>query len=93
MRVSVKFLGHLRDTLGIEESYVFFADSKPHLFSEILNELANHKGETFLKAVYKPDGSFNPHISIILNGKVVLNDKIKVNKDCSILFIPFTGSG
>ena len=93
MRVSVKYFGHLRDIFGTEESYDLFTDSKPHLFSEILNELVNHKGEAFLKTVYKPNGSFNPHISVILNRRVILNDKIKVDKDCSISFIPFIGGG
>lgn len=92
MRVIVKYFGHLRDLFGKEESYVFFKDSKPRLFSEILSKLANHKGEEFLKTVYR-SGSFNPHISVILNGKVILNDKIKLSKDCSILFIPFIGGG
>ena len=93
MRVIVKYFGHLRNLFGREESYVFFKDSKPHLFSEILSKLANYKGEKFLENVYRPDGSFNPHISVILNGTVILNDKIKLSKDCSILFIPFIGGG
>ena len=94
MRVKVKYFGQLRDLLGREKSYDFFTGSEPHLLSEILNELAIRKGEAFLKTIYKKsDGSFNPHISVILNERVILNDKIKVDKDCSILFIPFIAGG
>ena len=93
MRVSVKYFGHLRDIFGTEELYDLFTDTKSHLLLEILNKLANNKGEKFLKTIYKSDGTFNPHISVILNEKVILNDKIKVDKDCSILFIPFIGGG
>lgn len=94
MRVKVKYFGHLRNLFGRERSYDFFTGSEPHLLSEILNELAIRKGKAFLKTVYKKsDGSFNPHISVILNERVVLNDKIKVDKNCSILFIPFIDGG
>jgi len=93
MEVTVKYFGHLRDLFGKEESYVFFKDSKSHLFSEILSKLTNFKGGEFLKNIYSSDSGFNPHISVILNGKVVTNDKIKLNKDCSILFFPFILGG
>lgn len=93
MRVSVKYFGHLKDELGTEESHDLFSDSKPHLLSEILNELSKLKGEAFSKSIYRSDGSFNPHITVILDGKVILNDKIKINKDCSIFFIPFVAGG
>ena len=93
MRVSIKFLGHLRDELGTEEAHDLFSDSKPRTLSEILKELSRRKGEAFSKTLYSQNGAFNPHITVILNGKVILNDKIEVSDNCSLLFIPFIDGG
>jgi molybdopterin converting factor small subunit len=93
MRISAKYLGHLRDELGNEDSYDFPSDSKPHLLSEILKEFSKSKGNVFLKTIYSSDGTFKPHITVILDGKVILDDKVEINRDCEILFIPFLSGG
>jgi molybdopterin converting factor small subunit len=91
MRVSVRYFGHLRDELGEEESYDLFSDSKLYLLSEILEELSKRKGEAFKKNIYS--NSFNPRITVLLNGNVVLNDQVKVDGDCFIVFVPFIDGG
>jgi molybdopterin converting factor small subunit len=93
MKVSVQYSGHLREELGKEESYDLFLDSKSHLLSEILKELFMRKGEKFSKAIYQENGGFNPHITVILNGRVILNDQIEVSDDCNIFFVPFIDGG
>ena len=93
MRISVRFYGRLKDSFGKGEAYELFSDSKPHKLSEILEELSKRKGKLFTKAVYQPDRSFDPHLSIILNGRVVTSDNIEVDEDCTVLFIPYVAGG
>jgi len=93
MKVSVQYFGHLGEKLGKEESYDLFLDSKSHLLSEILKELCKRKGKEFSKAIYHQNGSFNPYITVILNGRVILNDQIEVSDDCNIFFVPFIDGG
>jgi molybdopterin converting factor small subunit len=93
MRVSVNYFGHLRDEFGKGEVFDLFSDSRPHLLSEILNELSRRKGVVFSRTIYRSDGGLNPHITVILNGKVVLDQRTKVKKDCSISLIPFVDGG
>lgn len=93
MKVSLKYFGHLRDSLGKEETVDLFLDSDPHLLSEIFEELSKRKGEVFSKTIYESDGSLNRYVSIILNEKVVTSDRVKVENDSSILVIPFVDGG
>ena len=92
MRVSVKYLGHLRDELGEEEVFDLFSDYNPHLLSEILDELSKREGEAFSRLIYR-SGEFNPHITVIVNEKVITSDKVTLDQDSSILFIPYAAGG
>ncbi len=78
--------------MGGEESYTLFSDSKPHLLSEILDELSKREGEAFSRLIYK-SGEFNPHITVIVNEKVITSDKVILDQDSSILFIPYAAGG
>ncbi len=82
----------MKDELGGEESYTLFSDSKPHLLSEILDELSKREGEAFSRLIYR-SGEFNPHITVILDGKVITSDKVTLDQDSSILFIPYAAGG
>ncbi len=93
MKIGVKYLGHLRDELGTEESYDFFGDSNPHRLREILEEMIQRKGEAFSRKIYEQEGRFNPHITVILDGRAILNDQVLVPDGASILFIPFVDGG
>jgi molybdopterin converting factor small subunit len=93
MKVSVKYLGHLRDELGTEESYDFFEDSNPHRLRDILAEIVQRKGESFARKIYEENARFNPHITVILDGRAILNDQVLVPDGASILFIPFVDGG
>ena len=93
MKISVKYLGHLRDDLGAEQSYDLFGDSNPHHLGEILEEIVKRKGESFARKIYEEDGRFNPHITVILDGRVILNDQVLVKDGASLLFIPFVDGG
>ena len=94
MIISVKYYGHLKDKLVVhEESYNLFSRGKPHLLSKIFNEISKSRGKVFSETVYLADGRFSPHITVLLDDKVVLNDQITVEKDCSISIIPLIGGG
>jgi len=93
MKISVKYLGHLRDELGTEESYDLFGDSNPHRLREILEEMIQRKGATFSRKIYEEEGRFNPHITVIVDGRAILNDQDLVPDGASILFIPFVDGG
>ena len=93
MRVSVKFLGHLREELGGEESYDLFGDSGPHSLAEILGQLIERKGESWARRIYEGPGRFTPHITVIVDGRAVLNDQAAVQDGSSVLFIPFVDGG
>jgi len=93
MKISVKYLGHLRDDLGTEEFYDLFRDSHPHRLAEILAEMVQSKGESFARKIYGEDGKLNPHITVILDGRAVLNDQVMVQDGSSLLFIPFVDGG
>jgi molybdopterin converting factor small subunit len=93
MKISVKYLGHLRDELGTEESYDLFKDSNPHRLGEFLAEIVQRKGATFARKIYLEDGRFNPNITVILDGRAILNDQVMVEDGSTILFIPFVDGG
>jgi molybdopterin converting factor small subunit len=93
MKVSVKFLGHLREELGGEETYDLSGDSGPRRLAEILKELIQHRGETFTRRIYDSPGRFNPHLTVIIDGRAILNDQALVQDGSSILFIPFVDGG
>ena len=93
MKIGVKYLGHLRDELGTEESYDFFGDSNPHRLREILEEMIQRKGEAFSRKIYEQEGRFNPHITVILDGRAILNDQVLVPDGAFIVFIPFVDGG
>jgi hypothetical protein len=93
MRIAVKYLGHLRDQLGTEESYDLFGDSNPHPLREILGEMTQRKGKIFSRKIYEEEGRFNPHITVILDGRAILNDQVLVPDGASLLFIPFVDGG
>lgn len=93
MKISVKYLGHLRDDLGTEEFYDSFGDSDPHRLGEILAEIVQRKGESFARKIYGEDGRFNPHITVILDGRAILNDQVMAQDGSSLLFIPFVDGG
>jgi molybdopterin converting factor small subunit len=93
MKIEVKYLGHLRDELGTEESFDFFGDSNPHSLREILAEMTQQKGKIFSRKIYEEEGRFNPHITVILDGRAILNDQVLVPDGASLLFIPFVDGG
>jgi molybdopterin converting factor small subunit len=93
VKIEVKYLGHLRDDLGTEESYDLFGDSNPHPLREIFKEMIQRKGEIFCRKIYEEEGRFNPHITVILDGRAILNDQVLVPDGASILFIPFVDGG
>jgi molybdopterin converting factor small subunit len=93
MKISVKYLGNLRDDLGTEEFYDLFGDSNPRRLGEILAEMVQRKGETFARKIYEENGKFNPHITVILDGRAILNDQVMVQDGSSLLFIPFVDGG
>jgi len=93
MKIEVKYLGHLRDELGTEESFDFFGDYNPHPLREILAEMIQQKGIIFSRKIYEEEGRFNPHITVIINGRAILNDQVLVPDGASLLFIPFVDGG
>lgn len=93
MKIGVKYLGHLRDELGTEEAYHLFGDSNPHRLGEILKEIVQRKGESFARKIYDEEGKFNPHITVILDGRAILNDQVMVQDGSSLLLIPFVDGG
>jgi len=93
MKISVKYLGHLREDLGTEEFYDLFGDSNPRRLGEFLAEMVQRKGETFARKIYEENGKFNPHITVILDGRAILNDQVMVQDGSSLLFIPFVDGG
>ena len=92
MNVTVKYYGHLKEQLGPRESYSFSAKAEPYLLSGILDALAKRKGAVFADLIYR-SGEFHPHISVILNGKVVRDARTEIGHDCSLKFIPFVDGG
>lgn len=71
MRITVDYLGYIKQTLGITqaESIELNADASTH---DLLVLLANKHGEPFKKAVYDPEEtSLKPYHIIAINGLMV----------------------
>ena len=92
MVVSVKYYGHLKQRLGAKESLSFPSEGQPYLLSEIMDRIAKRKDNVFAEFIYR-SGKFHPHISVILNGKVVRDIRTEIAQDCSLMFIPFVEGG
>jgi molybdopterin converting factor small subunit len=92
MKVTVKYYGHLKHQLGAKESYSFPSEGQPYRLSEIMDGIAKRKGNVFADLIYR-SGEFHPHISVILNGNVVQDARTEIDRDCSLLFIPFIEGG
>jgi molybdopterin converting factor small subunit len=92
MKVTVKYYGHLKHQLGAKESYSFASERQPYLLSDIMEEIVKRKGSGFADLIYC-SGKFHPHISVILNGKVVRDARTEIARDCSVMFIPFVEGG
>ena len=56
MRVTVEYLGHIKHTLGVEQTETVTVRENG-LVSDLLTTLAERHGELFKKDVYEPKGS------------------------------------
>ena len=95
MKVTVEYLGYLKQTLGAEQGeQVELKDDA--LVRDLLTLLAEKHGEPFKKAVYEPKAlDLKPHYILSVNGLLLnqlsgIETKLK-DDDCVVLLPVVTG--
>ncbi len=71
MRVTVEYLGYIKQTLGITQAENLELKPEPSV-RDLLTLLAEKHGEPFTKAVYDPkDSTLKPYHIIAVNGLMI----------------------
>ena len=82
MKVTVEYLGYIRQTLKVEQAESIMLQDEA-MVRDLLVLLAEKHGEPFKKAVYDPkDADMKPHHILAVNGLILnqldnLNTKLK----------------
>ena len=96
MKVTVEYLGYIKQTLGVEQGeHVELKNDA--LIRDLLTALAEKHGEPFQKAVYEPkDVDLKPHYIASVNG-LLLNQlngiETKLKDGDHVVFMPVVTGG
>lgn len=96
MKITVEYLGYIKQTLGMEQGeHIELKDNA--LLRDLLTLLAEKHGEPFQKAIYEPkDIDLKPHYIASVNG-VLLNQlnciETKLKDGDRVVFMPVVTGG
>ncbi len=95
MKVTVEYLGYLKQTLGVEQRE-HVALKEEAAMRDLLVLLAEKHGEPFQKAVYEPeDAELKPHYIFSLNGLLHQSTDMetKLKDGDRVVFMPVVTGG
>ncbi len=95
MKVTVEYLGYLKQTLGVEQGE-HFTLQEDAVMRDLLVLLAEKHGDPFQKAVYEPnDVELKPHYIFSLNGLLHQSNSIetKLKDGDRVVFMPVVTGG
>ena len=93
MRLKLKYIATFRYVTGKRSEELEVKDS--FKLADLLDLLVKRYGEKFRELVFDKDGGLNEYSMVLVNGKVVNQEKLKLNlKDGdTVCFLPFVDGG